>query len=64
MAAFTRAFLFCDSCGAPFDMSAVPSAETVDEARKLARARGWHLAKRPGTKSRDICPDDWANGLR
>lgn len=53
MTAFLRAFLFCNACDAPFDMSAVPSAVTVSEARREAKKRGWSH-KRDG---RDFCED-------
>ena len=53
MTAFLRAFLFCNECGAPFDMSTVPAARTVSEARSGAKRRGW-VHKRDG---RDLCPD-------
>lgn len=51
MAAFLRAFLFCDGCGEPFDFSTVPSARNVSEARRDARGYGW-VHKRDG---RDLC---------
>jgi hypothetical protein len=52
MAAFTRAFLFCDNdgCDATWDYSTVPDARTVSEARAQARADGW--VRRKG---RDLC---------
>lgn len=53
MAAFARAFLFCDGCNSPFDSSTVPSARGISEARCDAKRMGW-THKRDG---RDLCPD-------
>lgn len=53
MTAFLRAFLFCNSCGVPFDNDTVPSARSVSEARREAKRCGW-VHKRDG---RDLCED-------
>ncbi|MEU6365704.1 hypothetical protein ABZ876_08105 [Streptomyces sp. NPDC046931] len=53
MTAFLRAFVFCSSCGEPFDNGTVPSASTVREARREAKRMGW-VHKRDG---RDLCED-------
>lgn len=52
MAAFVRAFLFCNGCNEPFETDTVPSAPAITVARREARRRGW-IHKRDG---RDLCP--------
>ena len=53
MTAFLRAFLFCNECDGTYDLSTVPSATTVSEARREAKRLGW-VHKRDG---RDLCED-------
>ncbi len=51
MAAFMRAFVFCDGCREPMDNSTVPSARNISEARRDAKRLGWSHKRSGG----DLC---------
>lgn len=53
----------CDGCGSGYND---PAGRHVSpqSLRHWLRGRGWHVRRKTGEATRDVCPDCWKAGVR